>query len=368
MSSYSNIIVSAGLNIKDQNNHQLALLSASGVTVTNFSANTISGNTIVAGKIMSGITDLSSFFTGSSTSISYLSAGTGINSIITINNANNNVGYGNGSLAFGFRNTSSGYYSGTIGGFGNIASANYSVTIGGKYCKSTAPYAISAGLASRASGRDSVVGGGFYNYNYGRCAVVSGGLENTNHSYFAFIGSGQFNKVYINSNYSSIQSGYRNRIYSNSNFSNIVQGKLNKVNNSYYSTVLNGNRNSVNSKFSSIINGSGNTLSSNSNFSVILNGSGITSSVSEVAIAKGFSVPTTPTANATAGVATLSSGSHVVSTTKVTNNSMIFVFPQDTNTSGSLKISARTAGTSFTITSSSGSDSGVVAWLIIEPA
>lgn len=72
--------------------------------------------------------------------------------------------------------------------------------------------------------------------------------------------------------------------------------------------------------------------------------------------------------NAKQGIATLSSGTIVVSNTSVTANSRIFLTPQDNNTVGSLRVSARTVSTSFTITSSSNTDSGVVAYEIFEPA
>jgi hypothetical protein len=72
--------------------------------------------------------------------------------------------------------------------------------------------------------------------------------------------------------------------------------------------------------------------------------------------------------NAKQGVATLSTGSVVVSNTSVTANSRIFLTAQDNNSIGVLRVSARTAGTSFTITSSIGTDSGVVAYELFEPA
>lgn len=74
-------------------------------------------------------------------------------------------------------------------------------------------------------------------------------------------------------------------------------------------------------------------------------------------------------ANATMGLATLSGGTLVVSTTKVTANSRIFLTCQvPGGTPGFLRVSARTAGTSFTILSSSGTDTSQVAWWIAEPA
>lgn len=74
--------------------------------------------------------------------------------------------------------------------------------------------------------------------------------------------------------------------------------------------------------------------------------------------------------NATSGVSTLVGGTVVVSTTAVTANSRIQLTSQDDNggTPGFLRVSARTASTSFTITSSNGADTSIVAWVIIEPA
>jgi hypothetical protein len=69
------------------------------------------------------------------------------------------------------------------------------------------------------------------------------------------------------------------------------------------------------------------------------------------------------------GVATLVAGAATVANTSVTANSRIFVFSQvDGGTPGWLRVSARVAGTSFTITSSSGTDTSTVAYLILEPA
>jgi hypothetical protein len=73
--------------------------------------------------------------------------------------------------------------------------------------------------------------------------------------------------------------------------------------------------------------------------------------------------------NARMGIATLVGGAVVVSTTEVTANSRIFITSQvDGGTPGWLRISARSNGVSFTITSSSGSDTSQVAWMIVEPA
>lgn len=73
--------------------------------------------------------------------------------------------------------------------------------------------------------------------------------------------------------------------------------------------------------------------------------------------------------NAKMGTAVLITGTKVVSTTAVTANSRILLTSQvDGGTPGFLRVSARTAGTSFTITSSSGTDTSTVAWMLVEPA
>jgi hypothetical protein len=72
--------------------------------------------------------------------------------------------------------------------------------------------------------------------------------------------------------------------------------------------------------------------------------------------------------NAKQGVATLAAGTVTVANTSVTANSRIFLTAQDNSSVGVLRVSARTAGTSFTITSSNAGDTGVVAYEIFEPA
>lgn len=76
-------------------------------------------------------------------------------------------------------------------------------------------------------------------------------------------------------------------------------------------------------------------------------------------------------ANAKMGTATLVAGAVVVATTAVTANSRIFLTVQTLGTVAAPKaiaVTARTAGTSFTITSADGTDTSVVAWLLVEPA
>jgi hypothetical protein len=73
--------------------------------------------------------------------------------------------------------------------------------------------------------------------------------------------------------------------------------------------------------------------------------------------------------NAKQGIVTLAGTTTVVNNTSVTANSRIFLTgQQDGGTPGSIRVSTRTAGTSFTITSTSSSDASVVAYEIFEPA
>lgn len=69
------------------------------------------------------------------------------------------------------------------------------------------------------------------------------------------------------------------------------------------------------------------------------------------------------------GVATLVNGTVTVNNTRVTANSRIFLTVQTPGgTPGSpLRVSARSAGVSFTI-STAASDTSTVAWMIVEPA
>jgi hypothetical protein len=91
------------------------------------------------------------------------------------------------------------------------------------------------------------------------------------------------------------------------------------------------------------------------------------SDIATTAAGKGFMVK--EGTNAKMGSATLAAGTVTVATTAVTANSRIFLTNQAAGgTPGFVRVSARTAGTSFTITSSSGTDTSTVAWLIVEPA
>lgn len=71
---------------------------------------------------------------------------------------------------------------------------------------------------------------------------------------------------------------------------------------------------------------------------------------------------------AVVGTATLVGGTVAVSESRVTASSVILLTCQTPGgTPGWLQVSTRTAGTSFTILSSSGTDTSTVGWLLIEP-
>lgn len=97
-----------------------------------------------------------------------------------------------------------------------------------------------------------------------------------------------------------------------------------------------------------------NTLGLNADFAITLAGKGLK-------VKEG--------SNAKMGTSTLVAGTVTVATTAVTATSRVFLTVQTAGgTQGHLRVSARTAGTSFTITSTSASETSTVAWLLVEPA
>jgi len=73
--------------------------------------------------------------------------------------------------------------------------------------------------------------------------------------------------------------------------------------------------------------------------------------------------------NASQGVATLVAGTVTVSNTSITANSRILITPQETGAlTGILRVSARSVGVSFTISSSVNTDTATVCYEIFEPA
>jgi len=72
-------------------------------------------------------------------------------------------------------------------------------------------------------------------------------------------------------------------------------------------------------------------------------------------------------ANAYMDTATLVAGTVTVNNNHVKATSLIWLAAQDNNTTGALRVSARIVDTSFTITSSNAGDTGVVAWVMVDP-
>lgn len=84
-------------------------------------------------------------------------------------------------------------------------------------------------------------------------------------------------------------------------------------------------------------------------------------------VGKGISIKTGT--NARMGKSVLVAGTVIVSTTAVTANSHIFLTSNSSGgTIGDIDVTNITAGTSFTITSSSSLDTSTVAWIIFEPS
>ena len=82
----------------------------------------------------------------------------------------------------------------------------------------------------------------------------------------------------------------------------------------------------------------------------------------------GFGLEVSEAANGKQGAAVLAAGTAVVANTAVTATSRIFLTSQvDGGTPGFLRVSARTPGVSFTITSSNAADTSTVAYEIFEP-
>ncbi len=82
-------------------------------------------------------------------------------------------------------------------------------------------------------------------------------------------------------------------------------------------------------------------------------------------IGKGLQIKTG--SNSKMGIVTLVAGTATVANTSITANSRIFLTHQtDGGTPGWLRVSSKSVGTNFIITSSSNTDTSVVAWVIVE--
>ncbi len=146
--------------------------------------------------------------------------------------------------------------------------------------------------------------------------------------------------------------------------SNFSLGTVTGIFNSSFST------GATTSTLGTIIGGSGNTVSAN--YATVLGGQGINANIANTAFAQNIAITTgrhyvqTGTSRS-AGVATLVAGQVLVTNTLVTNSTLIMLSHQNTSgTLGHLYVSGITAGVSFSIGSSSGSDTSKVAWSLIE--
>lgn len=111
-----------------------------------------------------------------------------------------------------------------------------------------------------------------------------------------------------------------------------------------------------------------NELQTDINSRVVIGGGGdvaVTGNIQATTVGKGLQVKTG--SNAKIGTVALVGGAATVTNTSVTANSRIFITSQtDGGAPGFLRVSAITPATSFVITSSSGTDTSTVAWMIVE--
>jgi len=116
-----------------------------------------------------------------------------------------------------------------------------------------------------------------------------------------------------------------------------------------------------------VFNSGGTVTSSGSNFvGTALAGVSVTGNVQVTAAGDGLKV--NEGANGKQGTAVLVAGTVTVANTNITANSRIFLTSNlDGGTPGFVRVSAKTASTSFVITSSSGTDTSTIAYEIFEP-
>lgn len=408
-----NIIIASGGTINGFPISGLTSGSTSGGTSANLWSASTGSNSIIAnngsGNLASAPTAFAAGMNNSSSGYysTILNGANNIasNYITTVLNGQQNKATGYGALiGGGIQNSGTSNFSTIINGGSNLSSNYYSFVGNGTANRATGLYSVIIGggpyggvilgqYNNKSSGRQSFIGVGKQNSATTTYSTVINGNNNLSSGIFSLIGNGITNSAIsqlssvINGN-GNTSSGYASSILNGLNniasskystilggkqhitsnyYSNILGGRLN-LSSGVFSLVGNGKQNSATTTYSTIINGVNNKISGI--FSTITAGSGITSSLVNSNIAENYAVVTGGT-NPSAGVAVLVAGSAVVSTTKVTNSSLIFITVQSLGGISSpvgVDITSRTAGTSFTITSASILDTSRVAWWILEPA
>ena len=263
-------------------------------------------------------------------------------------------GVTNSVVVGGVSNSATTSNSTVSGGEGNIASGSMSAVVGGKSNTASGNYSFVSGYGNTPSGNYSFVSGGYTNEASNYSAAVLAGTNN--------LASGPKSSVIGGS--SNTASG---------NNSSVIGGNDHLVSGSDSAIIGGGDH--INSGTTSVImGGSSNKVNSGVSDSTILGGQGIRATTSQTVYVPNLNIQEekniivgTGGTNPSAGVATMVAGVVVVSTTNVEANSLIMLTPQNTSgTAGSVYVSARTGGTSFTITSTNVLDTRDIAWVIIK--
>ncbi len=411
----SNIFVGGGLNNVVAGNN---VFVGGGETNTLFAAtyssmigglnNNVSNDytTIIGGELNTVGQDYSSIIGGRLNSI----FGSGVNSAIIAGSGHTHIDSENGFIGGGTFNRMSGttLNSAIVGGWLNTISASTDSFIGGgalnsiggdhngilggvnqhiengdqcalvggdfNFITDATNSATVGGNSNSVSGstNSGIVFGSSNNITRATGSTIVGGNSNTIISYTAssldnsVIVGGQNNLISENSNIAPaftpfnafILGGQDNIIDGFGRLGGIVGGTNNTLHGTFGSVIVGGTQNMV-----SLFGGPG---------TVIVGGTGITGSTTNMVyvpnlnIQKGKTIFFNSGTNSCGDFATLTLGTVVVSNTGVTANSMIQLTAQDNNSVGALRVSARVANTSFTITSSNLTDNGVVAWAIFE--
>lgn len=403
----TNISSFSGLTIL---NNLTATTYFSGATTLN----SILSNYITNGTNLGGANGIVDNKSGSSLQFLSISAGTNITitsgaSVITINSTASGSGGGFTGWTAG-----TGVSSIRLNSSTNSTNSNFSLVAGGSNSISGSASSTIAGGITNAitSGRYNFIGGGrVNNITSGYYGAIAGGRYNTIGGYYNFIGGGRIHTI-GNSKQTFIGSGLRNTINSNCNYSTIIGGRDSIISanvrngfigngsgntitaahggiilggtanttSSVSSFIGNGRNNNNAGNFASILNGSGNTINSIATSSAIVGASNITAVSANTTYMASITLPvsgsvisitsgnSTTITGKTFGLSILTGGTVVVANSKVTANSAIFITPQNNGTgNGSVWISARSAGVSFTIASTNILDDRLVAWWIIEP-